>query len=54
VVGGLAVNVLHWASKVAAAVIWPGNRRAALTAAGMAGASAVVGAQILRSAGHHS
>ena len=49
-IGGLAVDVLHATSMVAAAVIWPGYRRAALTSAAVAGASAVAGALILRGA----
>jgi hypothetical protein len=52
VIGGLAVDLLHGASMVAAAVIWPGYRRPALTSATVAGASAAAGALILRGAGH--
>ena len=37
VIGGVAVDVLHATSMVAAAVIWPGYRRAALTSAAVAG-----------------
>jgi hypothetical protein len=48
VIGGLAVDALHAASMVPAAVIWPGYRRAALTSAAVAGGSAVVGALIVR------
>ncbi len=48
VIGGLVVDVLHAASMVAAAVIWPGYRRAALASAAVAGTSAVAGALILR------
>ena len=47
-IGALTVDVLHAASMVAAAVIWPGYRRAALTSAAVAGASAAAGALILR------
>jgi len=50
VIGGVAVDVLHATSMVAAAVIWPGYRRAALTSAAVAGASAAAGALILRGA----
>ena len=50
VIGAVAVDVLHAASMVAAAVIWPGYRRAALTSAAVAGTSAVAGALILRGA----
>ena len=52
VIGGLAVDGLHGVSMVAAAVIWPSYRRAALSAAAFASASAVAGALILRGAGH--
>jgi hypothetical protein len=45
---GLGVDALHAASMVAAAVIWPGYRRAALTSAAVAGGSAVAGALIMR------
>ena len=48
VIGCLAVDVLHATSMVAAAVIWPGYRRAALASAAVAGTSAVTGALILR------
>ena len=48
VVGALVVDGLHAASMVAAAVIWPGYRRAALTSAAVAGTSAVAGALTLR------
>ena len=48
VIGGLAVDVLHATSMLAAAVIWPGYRRAALASAAVAGTSAVAGALILR------
>jgi hypothetical protein len=44
VIGALAVDVLHATSMVAAAVIWPGYRRAALTSAAVATTSAVAGA----------
>ena len=37
VIGAVAVDVLHATSMVAAAVIWPGYRRAALTSAAVAG-----------------
>jgi hypothetical protein len=46
VIGALAVDALHATSMVAAALIWPGYRRAALTSA----AVAVAGALILRGA----
>jgi len=49
-IGALAVEVLHATSMVTAAVIWPGYRRAALTSAAVAAASAVAGALILRDA----
>ena len=48
VIGGLAVDVVHAASMVGAAVIWPGYRRAALASAAVAGTSAVAAALILR------
>ena len=44
IIGALAVDVLHGVSMVAAAVIWPGYRRAALTSAAVATTSAVAGA----------
>jgi len=47
-IGALTVDVLHAASMVAAAVIWPGYRRAALTSAAVASASAAAGALVLR------
>jgi hypothetical protein len=50
VTGALAVDILHTASMVAAAVIWPGYRRAALASAAVAGTSAVAGSLILRGA----
>jgi hypothetical protein len=50
VIGGVAVDVLHGASMVAAAVIWHGYRRAALVSAVVAGSSAIAGALILRGA----
>ena len=50
VIGALAVDVLHGVSMVAAAVIWPGYRRAALTSAAVASTSAVAGALSLRGA----
>ena len=50
VAGGLVVDVLHATSMVAAAVIWPGYRRAALTSAAVTGASAAAGALVLRGA----
>jgi hypothetical protein len=40
---GAAVDLLHAASMLAAAVRWPGYRRIALASAGLAGASAAVG-----------
>ena len=49
VIGSVAVDALHAASMVAAAAIWPGYRRAALTSAAVAGTSALTGALILRS-----
>jgi hypothetical protein len=49
VIGGLAVDALHAASMVAAAMIGPGYRRAALASAAAAGTSAVAGALILHS-----
>ncbi len=48
VIGGLAVDVLHATSMLAAAVIRPGYRRPALASAAVAGTSAVGGALILR------
>ena len=48
IIGALAVDVLHATSMVAAALIWPGYRRAALTSAAVAAASAVAGALVLR------
>jgi hypothetical protein len=48
VIGGLTVDVLHATSMVAAAAIWPGYRRAALTSAAVAATSAVAGALVLR------
>jgi hypothetical protein len=50
VIGALAVDVLHATSMVAAALIWPGYRRAALTSAAVAAASAGAGALSLRGA----
>ena len=50
VIGAVAVDVLHGVSMVAAAVIWPGCRRAALTSAAVARTSAVAGALSLRGA----
>jgi hypothetical protein len=50
VIAALAVDVLHATSMVAAAVIWPGYRRAALTSAAVASTSAVAGALSLRGA----
>jgi hypothetical protein len=40
---GAAVDALHAASMLAAAVRWPGYRRVALASAGLAGGSAAVG-----------
>ena len=40
---GAAVDALHAASMLAAAVRWPGYRRVALASAAVAGASAAVG-----------
>jgi hypothetical protein len=48
VIGALAVDVLHATSMVAAALIWPGYRRAELTSAAVAAASALAGALVLR------
>jgi hypothetical protein len=48
VIGGLAVDALHAASMVSAAVIWPDYRRPTLISAAAAGTSAVVGALIVR------
>ena len=50
VIGALAVDVLHATSMVAAALIRPGYRRAALTSAAVAAASAVAGALVLSGA----
>ena len=50
IIGALAVDVLHATSMVAAALIWPGYRRAALTSAAVAAASAVAGALVLSGA----
>jgi hypothetical protein len=50
VIGALTVDVLHGVSMVAAAVIRPGYRRAALTSAAVATTSAVAGALSLRGA----
>ena len=47
-IGAVTVDVLHAASVVAASVVWPGYRRAALTSAAVASASAAAGAVILR------
>ena len=41
---GVVVDLAHAASMVAAATVWPHYRRAALSSAGSAAASAVVGA----------
>lgn len=40
---GVGVDLVHAASMLAAARLWPRYRRAALTSAGSAGASALVG-----------
>ena len=48
VIGGLAVDVLHATTMLAAAAIWPGYRRAALASAAIAGTSAVGAVLILR------
>ena len=48
VIGGVAVDALHATSMVAAAVVWPRYRRAALTSAAAAGSSAIAGALIIR------
>lgn len=40
---GVAVDLTHAASMLAAARVWPAYRRAALTSAGSAAASAIVG-----------
>jgi hypothetical protein len=52
VIGGSAVDVLHAISMIAAGVISPGYRRAALVSAAVAGASAAAaaGALVLRGA----
>ena len=50
IVGAMVVDALHATSMVAAALIWPGYRRAALISAVVAAASAVAGALILRGA----
>jgi hypothetical protein len=50
VIGALVVDVLHATSMLAAALIWPGYRRAAQTSAAVAGASAAAGALVLRGA----
>jgi hypothetical protein len=47
VIVGVAVDILHATSMVAAAVIWPGYRRAALTSAAAAASSAIAGALIV-------
>ena len=48
VIVAVAVDVLHAASMVAAALIWPGYRNAAVASATLAGASAVTGILIGR------
>jgi hypothetical protein len=50
IIGALAVDVLHATSMIAAALIRPGYRRAALTSAAVAAASAVAGALVLSGA----
>jgi hypothetical protein len=47
VLGAAVVDVLHATSMIAAALIWPRYRRAALGSAAVAGASAAAGALIL-------
>jgi len=48
VIGALAVDALHATSMVGAAIVWPRYRRAALTSAAVATASAGAGALVLR------
>jgi uncharacterized protein YjeT (DUF2065 family) len=48
VIGAVAVDAVHAASMLAAALAWPGYRNAALASATAAGASAVAGTLILR------
>ncbi|ACV80000.1 hypothetical protein [Nakamurella multipartita] len=50
VTGAAVVDVLHATSMIAAALIWPRYRRAALGSAAVAGASAAAGALVLRGA----
>jgi len=50
IIAALTVDVLHATSMVAAALIWPAYRRAALTSAAVAAASAGAGALSLRGA----
>lgn len=45
---GVFVDVAHAASMLAAALVWPRYRRAALASAGSAGASALAGALLVR------
>jgi hypothetical protein len=45
---GVVVDLTHAASMLVAARIWPRYRRASLTSAGSAGASALAGALIVR------
>lgn len=48
VIGALAVDALHASSMIGAALVWPRYRRAALTSAAVATASAGAGALVLR------
>jgi ABC-type uncharacterized transport system permease subunit len=48
VIGAVAVDALHAASMLVAALAWPSYRNAALASATVAGASAVAGILILR------
>lgn len=50
---GVAVDGLHAASMVAAAIIWPPQRRAASVSAASATSSAVLGLATAPTAGHH-
>lgn len=48
VVGAVAIDVLHATSMIAAALIWPRYRHAAIGSAAVAGVSAAAGALALR------